>query len=258
MRAFGHGDRAFVVQSVEYAEPLREATVVFFVLVLQELGDFDKRDCLLVVEHLVFLVLQPDAMAVIGRFGVSIEHLETDEVQVAKIVVVALDAACNHVLRGVVNQPALESVVIDMLNFKHDTILTLVERHDIRGDALAKRVREGGIHEGDVFDAVGAVELEHRVEEIDSDRFVFRSPEKQLEDVVVVDIDVIVNFSILRNAGGDIASCPVRFGNVLEHFCILFSVHKEPFAATGGTVSAYGNTARSALGKTHLSRHTTV
>ncbi len=97
MRAFGHGDRAFVVQSVEYAQPLRETAVVRLVLVLQELGDFDKRNRLLVVEHLVLFVLETDAMAVVGGIGESVEHLETDEVQVAEIVVVALDCACGDI-----------------------------------------------------------------------------------------------------------------------------------------------------------------
>ena len=170
-------------------------------------------------------------MAVIGRIGESVEHLETDEVQVAELVVVALDAACNHVLRGVVNQATLEGLVIDMLHFEHDAVLALVECHDVRGDAFRESVREEGIHEGEVFDAVAAVELEHRVEEIHGDRFVFASPEEQLEDVVVVDIDVVVNFSVLCDAGGDAPPDLVRFRNVPEHFCVLFLVHKEPFAA---------------------------
>ena len=170
-------------------------------------------------------------MAVIGGVGESVEHLEADEVQVAEIVVVALDAACNHVLRGVVNQATLESVVIDMLHFEHDAVLTLIQSHDVRGDAFCERVREGGIHEGEVFDAVAAVELEHRIEQIDGERLVFGSPEEQLEDVIVVDVDIVVNFSVLCNAGGDAAPDLVRFRNVPEHFCVLFLVHKEPFAA---------------------------
>jgi hypothetical protein len=84
-----------------------------------------------------------------------------------------------------------------------------------------------------LIDAVGTVELEHSVEEIHCNRFVFGSPEKQLEDAVVVDIDVIVNFLVLCDASGDITPGLVRFGDVLEHFCILFSVHKESFAAWG-------------------------
>ncbi len=103
----------------------------------------------------------------------------------------------------------------------------------IRGDAFCERVREGGINEGEVFDAVATVEFERRVEQIDDERLVFASPEKQLKDVVVVDIDIIVNFSVLCNAGGDTASGLARFRNVLEHFCVLFLVHKEPFAAMG-------------------------
>ena len=240
MRAFGHGDRAFVVDAVEHAQPLCEAAVVFFVLVFQELGDFDKRNRLLVVEHLVLFVLEPDAMAVVGGIGETVEHLEADEVQVAELVAVALDATCNDVLRGVVNQAALERVVIDMLHFEHDAVPVLIVNHDVRDDVFCKRVREGGIHEGNLIDAVGTVELEHSVEEIHCNRFVFGSPEKQLEDAVVVDIDVIVNFLVLCDAGGDVTPGLVRFGDVLEHFCILFSVHKESFAAWAARLEYVG------------------
>ncbi len=233
MRAFGHKNRAFAVDAVKYTQPLRETTIVRRVLDLQELGDFDKGDGLLVVEDFVFVVPEPEAMAVIGRIGVPVEHLEADKVQVAEVIVIALDAACNHVLRGVVNQAALERVVIDMLHFEHDAVLTLIQCHDVRSDAFRERVREGWVNESEVFDAVAAVELEHRVEQIDGERLVFASPEKQLKDVVVVDIDIIVNFSVLCNAGVDTASGLARFRNVLEHFCVLFLVHKEPFAAMG-------------------------
>ena len=233
MRAFGHKNRAFAVDAVKYTQPLRETAIVRRVLVLQELGDFDKGDGLPVVEDFVFVVPEPEAMAVIRRIGVPVEHLEADKVQVAEVLVIALDAACNHMLRGVVNKAALEGVVIDTLHFEHDAVLTLIQCHYIRGDAFCERVREGGINEGEVFDAVATVEFEHRVEEINGNGFVFRSPEKQLKDVVVVDIDIIVNFSVLCNAGGDAASDLARFRNVLEHFCVLFLVHKEPFAAMG-------------------------
>ncbi len=211
MRAFGHGDRVFVVQPVEYAQPLCEAAVVRFILFPEELGDFDKRERFLVVEHLVLFVFVADAVAVVGGFGGTVEHLEADEVQVAEVVAVALDAACDHVLRGVVNQAAPESGVVDMLHFEHDAVLALVLGHDVRDDVFRERVRDGGIFEGDVVDAVEAVELEHRVKEIHSNRFVFGNPEKQLKDVVVVDIDVIVIFSVLCDAGGDITPRPCSF-----------------------------------------------
>jgi hypothetical protein len=51
------------------------------------------------------------------------------------------------------------------------------------------------------------------------------------EDVVVVDIDITVNFSLLLDAGGDIAPGLARFRNVLEHFCVLIPIHKATFAA---------------------------
>ena len=74
------------VDAVEYAQPLRETAVVRLVLFPKELGDFDKRERFLVVEHLVLFVLVADAVAVVGGFGGTVEHLEADEVQVAKIV----------------------------------------------------------------------------------------------------------------------------------------------------------------------------
>ena len=90
-----------------------------------------------------------------------------------------------------------------------------------------------------MFDAVGAVELEHCVEPFGKLRdlhFTDLVTYQRLlslskhEDVVVVDINVIVNFSILRNASGDVAPVLASFGNVLEHFRILFPIHKESFA----------------------------
>ena len=138
-----------------------------------------------------------------------------------------------------------------MLHFEHDAVLALVLGHDVRDDVFRERVRDGGIFEGDVVDAVEAVELEHRVKPfgklrdlhftdlVTYQRLLSLSKHK---DVVVVDIDVIVIFSVLCDAGGDITPGLFRFRDVLEHLCILFSVHEGPFAATCGMICACGYT----------------
>ena len=49
--------------------------------------------------------------------------------------------------------------------------------------------------------------------------------EKHLENVVVINVDILVTFLVFCDTLRDIASLLMRFADVLEHVCVLFSIH---------------------------------
>ena len=221
----------FLVDAVNHAEPLREHAVVRFVATLQELGDFDKRNRLLLVEFLVFLVLEAHVMPVVARFGKPVEHLEANEVQVAQVVVVALAAGRDRMLGRVEDEPVGEGIILHMLHFQNDTVLVSVVHHDIRGDFLAESAGHCGIREGEMVDTVAPVKVEDGIEKIYGNPLVFGIAEEKLEDGVVVDVDIRVLLAVLRDAGGNVATLPVGFVDVGKHGRVLFFGHFYSFCA---------------------------
>ena len=166
-------------------------------------------------------------MPVIVRFGEPVEHLETHEVQVAQVVVVALSAARDRMLCSIEDEPVGECPIVHMLDFEYDTVLVPVMHHDVRRDFLAERARHSRVFKGDVVDAVASVEIEDGVEEVYRNPFVFWIAEEHLEGGIVVDVYVLVFFAVFRNAGRNVSAilvCLVDFG---KHGCILFFCHRD-------------------------------
>ena len=153
-----------VVQSVDYAEPLCDSAVVAGEAPFQEFGNFDKRDSLFVVEFFVFLILETNAVPVIRRLGETIEHLETDEVQILQSVAFSFDTACNGVLCRIKNQACVVRIVFDMLYFEHNPVETLVGCHDVRGDAFTECVGQSGVDVGEVVDAIASDESKNCIQ----------------------------------------------------------------------------------------------
>ena len=172
-------------------------------------------------------------MPVIAGLRETVKHLKADEIQVAKPVIIPLDTTCDCMFSCIKNQAAIIRFVFDMLNFEHDAFLTLVERHDIRGDALANRFRESRVHERDSFNAITAIKLQHCIEKIYRNRLVFRISEKNLKNIVVINVHVFIAFIVLRDTSGNVTSVLVSFADILKHFCILRFIHKSSFAAFG-------------------------
>ena len=166
-------------------------------------------------------------MPVIARFRKTIEHLKTDYIQVAKLVVISFNTTCNCMFCSIKNQSAIEGVMFNMLNFENDAVLTLIKRHYIRGNTLAKCFRERRIHKSDFLDAVSAVKLKRSIEKIHGNRFIFRCSEKQFENIVVIDIYIFVESVVFRDTSRDITPALVCFADIFKHFRILRFVHKK-------------------------------
>ena len=81
-----------------------------------------------------------------------------------------------------------------------------------------------------MFDAVAPIKMKSGVKKVYRNRFVFGSSEKQLENRVVVDIDILEAFIVFGYASGHVAPLLVGIAYILEHACVLFLVHKGSFA----------------------------
>ena len=224
-RAFRHGEWLFIVQPINYTKPLRQHAVVGKIFSIQKLGNLDKRDGLLLVKFLVFLIFQTHMMPIVARFGKTAEHLEAHEIQVTEFVIVTFDTTRHRMLRGIEHKAVTISSIVYMLHLKDDAVHALIHRHDVRDNLLTEHAGHGRIHEGETLYTIATAEVEYRIQEVYGHPLVLRVAENQFEDGVVVDVDELILLSIPCNTGGDIATGLVSLIDVNKHCRILFFCH---------------------------------
>ena len=126
-----------------------------------------------------------------------------------------------------------------MLNFQNDAFKTLVFCNNIRGCRFAESAIYGWVYEGEVVDAVSSIQLENCVQKVCCHFHVFGISENYLENRVVVNIGVLVFFTVFHNALMSVASLLMCFADVFEHCCVLFFIHRTPSPLySGGNVYA--------------------
>ena len=168
-------------------------------------------------------------MTVILGIRETIEHLQTDEVQVPQPVAISTRLTCNSVLRRIKHQTITICFVFNMLHFQNNTFQTLIFGHNIRGCCLDKGPIYCRIHKSEVVNAISAIQLENGIQKTCRHPHVFWISKQHFENGIVVDIDVFIFFTILHNALVDIASDLMDFADGAEHFRVLFPVHKTSF-----------------------------
>ena len=224
-RVIRHRHGTFPIHTVNDSKPLSQHAIVSIVFALQKFRDFDKRKRLLLVKILVLLIFESDRVQIISRLRESVKHLQADQIQIAQIISLSLHEICNRMLCGIKHEAASKAFVFNMLHLQHNPFQTLSGHYDIRCNALAKRPGLRRIYKVEMLQAIASMKAKDRIQKIYRDRLVFRSAEKHLENVVVINVDILVTFLVFCDTLRDIASLLMRFADVLEHVCVLFSIH---------------------------------
>ena len=136
-----------------------------------------------------------------------------------------MSLACHGAFCDVVDEPVVVGVALYMLDFHHDALKVLALYNHVRDDRLAQGSFHCGVHEGELVDAVAAIQLEYGVQEVRRDVHVFGVAEDLLEDGVVVYVDELVPLAVFCDTGGGVSSALMCFVDIAEHFRVLFFGH---------------------------------
>ena len=93
-------------------------------------------------------------MPIILGIRESIEHLQTDKVQVTQPVAIASWLTCNSMLCRIKHQPIAESFIFDMLNFQNNAFQMPVFNNNIRSDSLDKSSIYRRVYKSEIVDAI--------------------------------------------------------------------------------------------------------